>query len=101
MYLDFHQNIKQQKLISTLIIRIIIELIIIKHNQPIRVISEGSCDTEDLSNDAENPALHQMNKYKKYYLLIWNANIKIFKKLYVNYNVLISLHFLHFTYTVI
>jgi len=23
----------------------------------IRVISEGSCDTEDCSNDAENPAL--------------------------------------------
>jgi len=26
-------------------------------NQHIRVISEGSCDTEDWSNDAENSAL--------------------------------------------
>jgi len=28
----------------------------------IRVISEGSCDTEDWSNDAENSALHRRNK---------------------------------------
>ncbi len=26
------------------------------------MISEGSCDTEDWSNDAENAALHHMNK---------------------------------------
>jgi len=26
------------------------------------VISEGSCDTEDFSNDAENSALHHRNK---------------------------------------
>jgi len=26
-------------------------------NHHIRVISEGSCDTEDWSNDAENPAI--------------------------------------------
>ncbi len=26
------------------------------------MISEGSCDTEDWSNDAENSALHQRNK---------------------------------------
>ncbi len=26
-------------------------------NQNMRMISEGSCDTEDLSNDAENTAL--------------------------------------------
>ncbi len=25
------------------------------------MISEESCDTEDLSNDAENPALHHRN----------------------------------------
>ncbi len=31
-------------------------------NQHIRMISEGSCDTEDWSNDAENSALHHMNK---------------------------------------
>ncbi len=26
------------------------------------MISEGSCDTEDWSNDAENTAAHHMNK---------------------------------------
>ncbi len=30
-------------------------------NQRIRMISEGSCDTEDWSNDAENSALHYRN----------------------------------------
>ncbi len=36
--------------------------------QFIRMISEGSCDTEDWSNDAENTALHHRNKLhlKKY-----------------------------------
>ncbi len=31
-------------------------------DQHIRMISEGSCDTEDWSNDAEKSALHQRNK---------------------------------------
>ncbi len=31
-------------------------------NQHIRVISEGSCDTEDWSNVAENSALDHRNK---------------------------------------
>ncbi len=31
-------------------------------NQYIRMISEGSCDTEDWSNDAINSALHHNNK---------------------------------------
>ncbi len=31
-------------------------------NQHIRMISEGSHDTEDWSNDAENSALHHRNK---------------------------------------
>ncbi len=31
-------------------------------NQHIRMISEGSCDTEDWSNDAENSTLHPRNK---------------------------------------
>jgi len=31
-------------------------------NHHIRMISEGSCDTEDCSNDAENSALHHRNK---------------------------------------
>ncbi len=40
------KNIKQQKPFPTLII-----------NQNIILISEGSCDTEDWSNDAENSTL--------------------------------------------
>ncbi len=31
-------------------------------NQHIRMISEGSCYTEDWSNDTENSALHHRNK---------------------------------------
>ena len=31
-------------------------------DQHIRMISEGSCDTEDWSNDAENSALYHSNK---------------------------------------
>ncbi len=31
-------------------------------NRHIRMISEGSCDTEDWSNDAENSVLHHRNK---------------------------------------
>ncbi len=31
-------------------------------NQHIRMISEGSCDTEDWSNDVENSALRHRNK---------------------------------------
>ncbi len=34
----------------------------IDNNQYIRMISEGSCDTEDWSNDAENSALNHGNK---------------------------------------
>ncbi len=37
-------------------------------NQHIRMISEGSCDTEDWSNDAENSALHPRNKLQYIYL---------------------------------
>ncbi len=35
------------------------------------MISEGSCDTEDWSNDAENSALHYRNKwYFKIYQIV-------------------------------
>ncbi len=42
-------------------------------------ISEGSCDTEDWSNDAENSALHHRNKlnlkiYSNKKTVIWNCN---------------------------
>ncbi len=44
---------------STLLSTLMIEMFL---NQHIRMISEGSCDTEDWSNDAENTALHHKNK---------------------------------------
>ncbi len=47
-------------------------LLIILINVPfqyIRMISEGSCDTEDWRNDAENSALHQSNKLHLKYIL--------------------------------
>jgi len=53
VYHGFHKNIKHQKLFSTLIITGVSWA----PNQHIRIISEGSCDTEDWSNDAENSAL--------------------------------------------
>ncbi len=52
-YHGFHKNIKQQKLFSTFIIRNVSWAA----NHHIRLISEGSCDTEDWRNDAENSAL--------------------------------------------
>ncbi len=52
MYHSFHKNIGQ--LFSTLII---IRNVSWAANQHIIMISEGSCDTEDWSNDAENTAL--------------------------------------------
>ncbi len=36
------------------------------------MISEGSCDTEDWSNDAENSALHHGNKFYLKYIKIGN-----------------------------
>ncbi len=40
-------------------------------NQPIRMLSEGSCDTEDWSNNAENSALLSQEK-KSHLKLKWN-----------------------------
>ncbi len=41
---------------------IIIRNVSLAPNQYIIMISEGSCDSEDWSNDAENSALHHRNK---------------------------------------
>jgi len=46
--------LKEHKLISTLIMIMI--KCFLTANQHIRLISEGSCDTEDWSSDAENSA---------------------------------------------
>jgi len=56
---NFHKNIKQHNVFS---IYLLIRNAPWVLNQHIRVISEGSCDTEDFSNDAENSALHHRNK---------------------------------------
>ncbi len=46
-------------------------------NQHIRVISEGSCDTEDWSNDAENSALITAINYSLKYIQIENCYFKL------------------------
>ncbi len=53
----FHKNIN---LFSTLIIITVFWAA----NQPIKIISEGSCVNEDWSNDAENTALKQEKHLK-------------------------------------
>ncbi len=52
-------HVSVQKLFSTLII---MQKCFFSSNQHIRMISEGSCDSEDWSNDAENTALVYWNK---------------------------------------
>ncbi len=71
--LSIHQKILKQnvslfpheaaQLFSTLII---IRNVSWAANQHIRMISEGSCDTEDWSNDAENSAAHHRNTFQFY-----------------------------------
>ncbi len=41
------------------------------------MISEGSCDTEDWSNDAENSASHHKNKLRVKIYQIQNRYIKL------------------------
>ncbi len=65
---SFPQNIKQQKLFST-----DINHVSWAANQYIRMIFEGSCDTEDWSKDNEHLAWHRRNK-----LLLIYSNWQIF-----------------------
>ncbi len=46
-------------------------------NQHISMISEGSCDTEDWSNDAENTALITGINYTLKYIQIENTYFKL------------------------
>ncbi len=46
-------------------------------NQYIRMISEGSCDTEDWSNDAENSALITGINYSLKYIQIESSYVKL------------------------
>ncbi len=56
MYYDFYKNIKQHNFLNDNN-----KNIYLLANQHIRMISEGSCDAENWSNDAEKPALHCRN----------------------------------------
>ncbi len=42
------------------------------------MISEGSCDNENWSNDAENLALHHRNKLHLKYITIENGYFKLY-----------------------
>jgi len=61
--LSIHQRILRKyevaQLFSTLII---VRNVSCASNHQIRMISEGSCNTEDWSTDAENVVLHHRNK---------------------------------------
>jgi len=56
LYGGLHKNIKP------LFLKLIIRTVLWAANLHITIIFERSCDTEDWSNDAENSALHHMNK---------------------------------------
>ncbi len=68
IFLKYHgsQKILSSTTVSTLII-----------NQHIRMISEGSCDTEDCSNDAENTALITGINYILKYIKTENIYFKL------------------------
>jgi len=53
LYHGFHKNFKQHNCFQHWLIRNVSWA----ENQHVRMISEGSCDTEDWSDDAENSAL--------------------------------------------
>ena len=74
--LSIHQGIlkKSTQLFSTLIIIINVSWAADQH---IRMISEGSCDTEDWSNDAENSALITGINYFIKYIQTENSYFKL------------------------
>ncbi len=74
MYQWFPKKYEAAQLIWTLII---IRNIFWAANQHIRMISEGSCDTEDCSYDAENSALITGINYILKYIKIENSYFKL------------------------
>ncbi len=73
-YYGFHKKYEAAKLFSKLII---IRNVSWTANQYISMISEGSCDTEDWSNDAENSALITGINYILKYIQIENSYLKL------------------------
>ncbi len=59
-------------------------------NQYIRMISGGSCDTEDWSNDAENSALRHINKL--YFKVNYNRK-SILEIAIIFHNITVFLYF--------
>ncbi len=70
----FPQKYEAAQLFSTLIL---IRNVSWAANQHIRMISEGSCDTEDWSNDAENSALITEINYILQYIQTENSYFKL------------------------
>ncbi len=52
-------------------------------NRHIRIISEGSCDTEDWSNDAENSALITRINYILQYIQVQNRYSEFYFILFI------------------
>ncbi len=55
------------------------------------MISEGSCDTEDWRNDAENSALHHRNKFN---LKIYSNKKQLFEIVIIFHNITVFIVFL-------
>jgi len=72
--LQFPQKYEAAQMFSWLIIVINVSW---AANHHIRVISDGSCDTEDWSNDAENSALITGINYILLYIHIENSYFKL------------------------
>ncbi len=87
---NVYKTFKKQasKLFSTLIR---MKNVSLASNQHIRMISEGSCDTEDWSNDAGNSALHHRNKL---YFKIYSNRQMIFQIVIIFYNITVFSVFL-------
>ncbi len=71
---QFPQKYEAAQLFSILMI---IRNVSWAQNQYIRMISEGSCDTEDWSNDAENSALITRINYILQYIHKGNSSFKL------------------------
>ncbi len=82
----FPQKYLATQVFSTLITKIRVFWAV---NQHIRISSEGSCETVDWSNDAENSALHYRNKllyknikieniYLKFVIILHNISFTLF-----------------------
>ncbi len=75
MYCSFHKNINQHNYFQLATDNN--KKCFWAANQHTGMISKGSCDTEDWSNDAENSALHHKNKLHYKVIIIENSSFKL------------------------